>query len=80
MAAVGIHGCHTEVDIEVLLGAHRGAALIQRVAKVKIPCMESEIEGTDIYGQQEMGKAPWIWVWEMASYSPMPAAADTVTQ
>lgn len=37
LAAVAIHGCYTEVDIDVFTGAGRGAALVQGVAKVDIP-------------------------------------------
>lgn len=37
LAAVAIHGCHTEVDIDAFTGAGRGAALIQGVAKVDVP-------------------------------------------
>lgn len=78
LAAVAIHGRHTEVDIDAFTGAGRGASLIQGVAKVDVPCMESEIEGADIYVAGG-GESP-VGPWPIASYSPKPAAADNVTQ
>lgn len=64
MAAVAIHRRHTEIDIDVFTGAGRGAALIQGIAKVDIPCMESEDEGTDrqVAGHGESTADPWPWL------------------
>lgn len=79
---MGIDGCYTEVDVDVLTRAELGTALIQGIAKVDIPCMESEIEGTNIWvkGKWEKPCGSLTQAREMASHSPKPAAADTVTQ
>ena len=37
MAAVAVHGRHTEIEIDIFTGADRGAALVQGVAKVDMP-------------------------------------------
>lgn len=82
MAAVAVHGCHTEIEIDIFTGADRGAALVQGVAKVDIPCMESEDEGTDRQGSRKWGKPrrSLALARETGSYSPKPAAADNVIQ